>query len=108
METTIEATARHRAAAQAVQAGVKIDPKPDDVISLRVGLNSAFADQEGLARLLIAKGVFTEAEYTTAMADAMEREKARLEGALTQALGRKVTLEGYATGGGMARVGEPT
>lgn len=41
---------------------------------LRVGLNSAMASQEGLARLLIDKGVFTLGEYTAAMTPAAERE----------------------------------
>jgi len=41
---------------------------------LRVGINSNAASQEGLARLLIEKGVFTLEEYTAAMAVAMERE----------------------------------
>lgn len=41
---------------------------------LRVGINSNAASQEGLARLLIQKGVFTLEEYSEAMVVAMERE----------------------------------
>lgn len=41
---------------------------------LRTGLNSAMASQEGLARLLIEKGLFTMEEYLAAMTPAAERE----------------------------------
>lgn len=46
------------------------------VKDLRVGINSAHVAQKGLVDLLIAKGVFTEAEYYEAMATAMEQEVA--------------------------------
>ena len=41
---------------------------------LCVGVHTGKADAGGLARLLIAKGIFTEDEYLAAMADAMEAE----------------------------------
>lgn len=40
----------------------------------RVGIDMAKAEQGELARLLIAKGVFTEEEYLEAMSVAAERE----------------------------------
>lgn len=45
------------------------------------------SDQAGLAELLIAKGVFTEDEYTKALADAAEREVALYERELTEHFG---------------------
>lgn len=41
---------------------------------VRVGLNSAMADQGALAALLIRKGVFTEEEYYSAIVEWAERE----------------------------------
>jgi|HubBroStandDraft_6_1064221.scaffolds.fasta_scaffold00184_15 hypothetical protein len=83
------ANERYRAAAHAMQSGVKLkmtregvgDPDEGYVPRgecspkhLRVGINSAMSDHGALARLLIDKGVFTEEEYTEAIADGMERE----------------------------------
>lgn len=41
---------------------------------LRVGVDSSHISHLGLAKLLIAKGIFTEQEYEEAMADAAEEE----------------------------------
>lgn len=41
---------------------------------LRVGIDTARADQGGLATLLIAKGIFTESEYISALTVAMKQE----------------------------------
>jgi hypothetical protein len=41
---------------------------------LRVGVNSAMVETGVIAKVLIDKGIITEAEYRKAMADAMERE----------------------------------
>lgn len=41
---------------------------------LRVGIDCASASQDGLARLLIEKDIFTLEEYTDAITVAMERE----------------------------------
>jgi hypothetical protein len=46
---------------------------------LRVGLNMRAADAAGLATLLIAKGVITEAEYNEQMRLAANEELARCE-----------------------------
>ncbi|HZQ01398.1 MAG TPA: hypothetical protein VFB13_17770 [Reyranella sp.] len=71
--------ARYEAAAHAMQSGAAImldggstqaTPK-----HLRVGVNTAMADQGSLARLLIAKGLITEREYYVAIAEGMERER---------------------------------
>lgn len=89
---------RYVAAAHAVQSGVAYDMErnPDDSATspkhLRVGLNVALSDASGLATLLIEKGVFTQEEYTKALADAMERERARYEEHLSRAMGAKITL----------------
>ncbi len=74
---------RYHSAAHAMQTGVayemgkgKAGTEPKH---LRVGVNAAMSDHEGLVRLLIAKGLFTEEEYVTAIADAMERERDRYQ-----------------------------
>jgi predicted unusual protein kinase regulating ubiquinone biosynthesis (AarF/ABC1/UbiB family) len=77
--------ARYDVAAHAMQTGVAYemnkglrDPATEPK-HLRVGINAAMADHEGLARLLIRKGVITEEEYVESMADAMERELKRYQ-----------------------------
>ena len=45
-----------------------------DAKHLRTGINSMMAETSALARLMIAKGVFTEDEYFTAIAEAAEAE----------------------------------
>jgi hypothetical protein len=90
--------ARYRAAAHAMQTGVAMGMELAPGASatspkhLRVGINSAMVTDLALAKLLIAKGVITEAEYRLAIAEAMEVEKARYEAALSALLGKKVTL----------------
>jgi hypothetical protein len=95
-ERIAAATARHQAAAHAMQSGVKHEmhyrSQPTDPKHLRTGINAAMADMGGLVKLLIAKGVITEVEYTEAIAESMEAEKARYEAHLTALMGRKVTL----------------
>ena len=41
---------------------------------LRVGIDARASDAKGLAKLLIAKGVFTELEYVQAVTEALEEE----------------------------------
>jgi hypothetical protein len=74
----------------AIELGLASDCTPKH---LRVGVNVALRDQGSLVSLLIAKGVFTEAEYIGAIADGMEEEKARHELELSEKLGRPITLE---------------
>lgn len=92
----VKATERYEAAAHAMQSGVtfelEYDSKSGTPKHLRVGVNSAMVNDDAVARLLIAKGVFTEVEYHEAVADAMDREVKRYEESLTLRLGRPVTL----------------
>lgn len=87
---------RHNRALHAMQSGVAMemnfDKGPSDQKHLRTGINAAMSDQEGLATLLMEKGIFTLDEYDKAVADAMEREKARYEAYLSKKLGSKVSL----------------
>lgn len=89
---------RYQAALHAMQSGVKQEMSMPHRASatepkhLRVGVNAAMVDHAGLISLLIDKGLFTQAEYTRYIADAMETEKARYESELSAALGIKVTL----------------
>jgi hypothetical protein len=92
---------RYVKAAHAVQSGVKFDMATDPNQQsqgastpkhLRVGLNNVMADHGSLAKLLIDKGIITEAEYLDAIADGIEREQARYEQILTSRLGKPVTL----------------
>lgn len=41
--------------------------------NFRLGINTALRDLESLSKLLIAKGLLTDAEYQQAMADGMEQ-----------------------------------
>lgn len=87
---------RHHAAPHAMQTGVsyelQLDPNGGSPKHLRTGVNAAMCDHAGLIRLLIEKGLFTEDEYTKAIADEMEREKQRYEARLTERFGKKITL----------------
>ena len=59
---------------------------------LRVGINNALCDHAALVKLLIAKGLITEAEYLKAIADAMEEEKQFYEKRLSNIYGKPITL----------------
>lgn len=89
--TSSDDAARHTAAAHAMQSGVAMEmnwnPGPTDPKHLRVGVNTALSDQAGLVRLLIAKGLITEAEYIAAIADEMEREVVRYEERMQEHIG---------------------
>jgi hypothetical protein len=83
----------------AMQSGVamKMNYEPGETTpkQLRVGVNAAMCDQAALARLLIEKGLITEAEYVAAVEAEMGREVERYESWLTEYLGgrTKVTLK---------------
>lgn len=93
---------RYLAAAHAIQSGVAMKMNYDGGPTsgetspkhLRVGVNMAMSDGSSLAKLLMDKGVITEAEYFAAIADGAEREKALYESALNAhfAGGPTVTL----------------
>ena len=70
---------RYLAAAHAMQSGVAMkmnfDPAETTPKHLRVGVNSAMVGLAAITALLIAKGVITEDEYASVLADAMEEER---------------------------------
>ena len=82
---------RYYAACHAVQSGVAMmmNYAPSDTTPkhLRVGINMTKVDQAGLVRLLISKGLFTELEYLTAIADEAERERDRYVAEIVRATG---------------------
>lgn len=88
--------ARYDAAMHAVQSGVAAEQgrgsQDGSPKHLRVGINARAVEHTALVRILIAKGVFTEEEYISELADEAEREKARYEQMLSEKLGTKVTL----------------
>lgn len=85
-------------AAHAMQAGVAFEMQmdPDHAATspkhLRVVVNSALVDSSALAKLLIAKGIFTYPEYYEALAEGMEAEVDRYTQRLERLTGKKVTL----------------
>jgi hypothetical protein len=87
---------RYRAAAHAMQTGVAtkmaVDPSETTPKHLRVGVNSAMVENAALVKLLIAKGIVTEAEWFSALADQMEAEKALYEKYLSVHFGNNIRL----------------
>jgi len=95
---------RYGAALHGMQSGVKFlleneldnqglpEPLLRVLKHLRVGINSALSDSVALAKLLMDKGLFTEAEYFKTQADFMVQEKERYEQQISQLLGKTVTL----------------
>jgi hypothetical protein len=87
---------RYRAALHAMQSGIAMlthyAPKLTEPKHMRVGIDSALLTSEALVKLLIAKGMLTEAEYVKALADAHEAEVCRTEAELEKLLGTKVKL----------------
>lgn len=90
------ARARYDAAAHAMQTGVAIEhehgSKDGTPKHLRVGVNSAQVSAAALATLLIERGVFTLEDYTSACADAMEREADEYRERVRGLLGPNVSL----------------
>lgn len=88
--------ARYRAAMHAVQSGVAMDLQHDPTSGtpkhLRVGVNSALVNQAALVRLLISKGIITEVEYLTALAEEAEAEQRRYEELLSRRHGGTIRL----------------
>ena len=86
---------RHLAASKKMQSGVAFEhgrDGPESAKHLRVGINVALVDHGSLVALLLRKGIITEAEYLSAIADGMEAEVKRYEAKLTRETGAKVTL----------------
>ncbi|MCA0202967.1 MAG: hypothetical protein LCH92_01385 [Proteobacteria bacterium] len=85
----IQAKERYERAAHRVQTAIWAFPEHENRSPkhLRVGIDMSKADMGGLARLLIAKGVFSELEYFEAMADGAEREAEAYENELAARYG---------------------
>lgn len=77
-------------AAHAMQSGVAMEQSRGSQCGtpkhLRVGVNSAMADHCALVRLLMSKGIITEAEYLEAIRLAMIEEVERYEKNLSKSL----------------------
>ena len=75
--------ARYAAEMHEMQTGVAVEhghgSQDGTPKHLRVGINSALINDAALARLLIEKGVFTEDEYTEAVALEAEAEAKRYQ-----------------------------
>jgi hypothetical protein len=91
-----DANDRYNAACHAMQSGVAMemqnDPSSTSPKHLRVGVNSAMVDSATIARLLIDRGIFTEAEFRSALADQMEVEKKLYEERLSKWHGVSIKL----------------
>jgi hypothetical protein len=87
---------RYLRAAHAVQSGIAAllerDPKIGTPKHLRVGIDTGKAEHAALARLLIAKGMITEEEYTEAIIAGVEAEQRAYEERLSIIYGTKIRL----------------
>ena len=83
---------RYQAAAQRVQTCIAFGsaPRAMEPKHLRVGIDMSKSDMGGLAKLLIDKGVITEAEYVKAIADQAEIEAADHERLLSEKHGADI------------------
>ncbi len=83
-------------ACAAMQSGVAFDQangsKDGSSKHLRVGINSALSSHCALVKLLIAKGLITEAEYLEAVRLEMVAEVDRYERLLSERVGVEVKL----------------
>ena len=82
-------TTEYEKHAHTVQTAIAYNPdaKALEPKHLRVGIDMSKADQAGLARLLIDKGVFTEAEYVEAITQSAKEEAERQRLALAATIG---------------------
>ena len=91
---------RYLSAMKKMQAGVAfLMNHPDrtretDPKHLRAGINSAMVDSSALASLLIKKGVISEKEYLTALAEGAEAEAGAYEKRVQDIYGPSVKLGG--------------
>lgn len=88
---------RYKSALRKVQSGIAHSMSLNGDSSsehkhLRVGIDSAHISDAALVKLLVRKGVITDLEYATELADEAEREVARNETKLSERLGTNVTL----------------
>lgn len=95
-ERKAELRERYLVACHAMQSGVAFimnkESAETDAKHLRVGINSALANANGLADLLIKKGLISEEEYYESMAEAMEKEVATYEARAKASLGSEGTV----------------
>lgn len=74
-----EERARLLAAQHAMMTGVgymmQYDNAESDLKHIRTGINTALANCEVIAKILIDKGIITQEEYFKECADAMEKER---------------------------------
>lgn len=95
-ETVEHAQLRYTMALHAMQSGVatymQIAPDETTPKHLRVGTNAAHIGYSAIARLLIDKGVITEQEYFTTLADVAVEEQRNYEKRLSDHYGKPVTL----------------
>lgn len=89
----------NRVHAHALQAACKFDCIRDpckvggpEHWRSRAGINTLFSQQLALAELLVARGLFTEAEYMRACNDALRAEVDAIEAKWTERRGAKVTF----------------
>lgn len=102
MDDTPRNTLSYDAALHGVQAGAGLDlhrqyPNLSDeevrrLKHLRVGIDSAMVNDAALVRLLVKKGLITEAEYAEEVRLEANRELDRYEDRLSAAVGSKITL----------------
>lgn len=85
---------RYLAATHAMQSGVAYTENKESQTPkhLRVGVNCAMVNHAAIVGLLMKKGFTSEVEYFEALADAMEEEKLKWEGELSNQRGVKVSL----------------
>lgn len=90
------AKARYMSELKKMQTGVgfkmQFDSKETEPKHLRVGVNNALVLNGALSRLLVAKGIITDEEYYTAMADGMQDEREKYERTLAAHYKANVTL----------------
>lgn len=86
-------TDRYVRAAHRVQSAIMVlmafDRRYTEPKKLRTGIDLTKADMGGLTTLLIAKGVFTAAEYTEALETSAEREADDYEKSVQAVLGNR-------------------
>lgn len=97
VEALKKAQDRYLAAMHVAQAGVgakmQFDPSDTTPKFLRAGINSSLIQQGALVKILIDKGIITEVEWVTALADIAEEEVKLYERILSDITGATVTLQ---------------
>jgi hypothetical protein len=88
---------RYVKACHAMQSGVAMEMETGgmrgtEAKHLRVGVNSAMVEHAALVKLLMRRGMITEAEYWKALADQMEEEARSYEKWISERLGTNIRL----------------